>query len=697
MIPRARWLIGLWLIGAMTLAAAQSQTPATSNQTFRASTDLVFVDVSVRRGGQPVAGLTVADFDLRDSGVRQKIESVEAAAVPIDLTLVIDVGIHGGTATAPPNPAETTTKFVNDAIRSVTAALRPTDRLRVLAADSYVRQLVPMQPALPAPTLARVQWGGHTAIYDALSAALLQPVDPDRRHVVVAAVKDKDCLSSSSATTVATLAERSDALFHAMTLETQVERDIEVRQLVCEKTGLCGLSARFWFSKVEVLRDCDPVPPNPCQKQLTEQGRLLKSAAEATGGTWHQAIAMTEPTIESVFRKAFDDFRSSYLLRYSAQGVKREGWHAITVAVSTQKGATVRWRRGYSVDTGLPAAAESSSASPLPTPGRSYPLPKTFDEFTAAFDRGDTAAITAGVRALFGEQYSASRFRDGEKVLEDLQSSVGPWPRELGREAEFGLRIAEGTLSVPLRMRDREAAAILDRYMRLIRHPVDPDELERAYLWAQASLAQGFFTRVSSQTAADAALARFPDDPRFVLAGAIATDQQWRTSGALDSAAPSPSVDALKKHVADVTTRYNAAAQFPQTRSEALIRLSWLQHRIGRSADAIQTVDRAPIEARDLDMDYLHHLFRGHYLLALGRLEDGIAAYRFAAGIVPGAQSARVALMNALVLQGDIAAATAAGNDAEIMKTTPDPWWDFWFGDFRWYPQALKTLREARR
>jgi len=700
MIRRVRWLIAAW-IGAIAFAAAQTPSPSPTNQTFRASTDLVFVDVSVRRAGQPVTGLTAADFDLRDNGVRQKIESVEAAAVPIDLTLVIDVGIHGGTATAPPNPAETTTAFVNDAIRSVTSALRPTDRLRVLAADSYVRQIVALQPAQPAPRLDRVQWGGHTAIYDALAAALLQPVDPSRRHVVVAAVKDKDCLSSATSTTVAELAERSDALFHAMTQESQVEKDADIRELQCVKTGLCGLTARFWYTRVELLRDCDTALDPACLKQLTEQGRLLKSAAESTGGTWHQSLAMTEPTIGDVFRKAFDDFRSSYLLRYSAQGVKREGWHAITVAVTGQRGATVRWRRGYSVDTASPdvaaAAVTAPASSPAPNSARTFPLPRTFADFTAAFDRGDTSAITLGLRALYGDQYLGTKYRDADRLFQDLQSASTPWPGDLGREAAFALTLTEAAAALPMRIRDREAAAVLDRYSRLVRHPIDPDELELAYLWAQASLAQGLFTRVSSQTAANTALARFPDDPRFVLAAAIATDQQWRTSAALDSVGRTPAVQTLEAHVADVTSRYTRAAEFPRTRAEALIRLSWLQHRTGHPADALATVDRAPIEARDLDMDYLHHLFRGHYLIALGRLDEAIAAYRTAAGVLPGAQSARIALMNALVVKGDMAAANAAGTTAETMSTTTDPWWTFWFGDYRWYPQALKALREARR
>lgn len=79
---------GLAIVASSPRAA---QPPAQPQQTFRTGTDVVFVDVSVRENGKPVPGLTPDDFVLTDNGVRQRIEGVEATAVPIDLTLVMDV------------------------------------------------------------------------------------------------------------------------------------------------------------------------------------------------------------------------------------------------------------------------------------------------------------------------------------------------------------------------------------------------------------------------------------------------------------------------------------------------------------------------------------------------------------------------------------------------------------------------------
>ena len=132
-------------------------------QTFRTTADAVFVDVSVRRGGDAVTGLQAADFDLRDNGVKQKVESVEAGTIPIDLTLVVDVGRGGGRALTEPTgqieaanmrdtaPFAEASALVNSEIRKVSAILRPGDRLRVFVADSYVHQVMPLQPVASVP------------------------------------------------------------------------------------------------------------------------------------------------------------------------------------------------------------------------------------------------------------------------------------------------------------------------------------------------------------------------------------------------------------------------------------------------------------------------------------------------------------------------------------------------------------------
>jgi hypothetical protein len=80
-------------------------------------------------------------------------------------------------------------------------------------------------------------------------------------------------------------------------------------------------------------------------------------------------------------------------------------------------------------------------------------------------------------------------------------------------------------------------------------------------------------------------------------------------------------------------------------------------------------------------------------LEAKGDREQSIAAYRAAAAMLPGAQAARVGLMNSLLLRGERAEAEAL---AEFIQTTrdqsQDPWWSYWQGQ---YPHAPAGVAPA--
>lgn len=69
-----------WTAG---LAARQTTTRTDPQQPIRAEATFVRVDVYPTRDGRPVEGLTVDDFELREDGVAQKIESFEHVRVPV--------------------------------------------------------------------------------------------------------------------------------------------------------------------------------------------------------------------------------------------------------------------------------------------------------------------------------------------------------------------------------------------------------------------------------------------------------------------------------------------------------------------------------------------------------------------------------------------------------------------------------------
>jgi hypothetical protein len=105
---------------------------------------------------------------------------------------------------------------------------------------------------------------------------------------------------------------------------------------------------------------------------------------------------------------------------------------------------------------------------------------------------------------------------------------------------------------------------------------------------------------------------------------------------------------------------------------------------------AVQNTDRA--------IGYLRELLMGQALLSADKTDEAVAAFRRAVALMPGAQSARVALMNGLLLRGDRAAADAMAQELQASPSTGiDPWWMYWQGDYRRYPQALAQAREQIR
>ena len=87
-----------------------------------------------------------------------------------------------------------------------------------------------------------------------------------------------------------------------------------------------------------------PPPWSPNHPEAGGEARL-ENAAELTGGRVHAPIFGVD--VVGTFTRAFDDFRTSYVLRYTPTGVARGGWHKIDVTVPSSPRATIRARRTY--------------------------------------------------------------------------------------------------------------------------------------------------------------------------------------------------------------------------------------------------------------------------------------------------------------------------------------------------------------
>jgi hypothetical protein len=276
-------------------------------QVFRSQTDAVTISASVKRGNAPVANLTADDFVLTDNGVAQTIELLTVESVPIDVTLFIDNS--GSTA------------GVQDRMRrdaaSIAAMLRTGDRLRVLTIGVAVDESLPWQDAGGPVTLQFKTVPGISLIYDALFAALAHRPAPGRRHLVVGLTDGEDCGSVLDGAMLLEASGRTEAVLH-----------------IIYASGGGSLPHNG------VVAWCTPTDP--------ESFSYVTKTAERTGGGMHSA-PFGDPTVRE-FRKILDDFRASYVLRYSPRGVARAGWHAVGVAVPAMRDGKIRARSGYFVD-----------------------------------------------------------------------------------------------------------------------------------------------------------------------------------------------------------------------------------------------------------------------------------------------------------------------------------------------------------
>jgi hypothetical protein len=410
---------------------------------------------------------------------------------------------------------------------------------------------------------------------------------------------------------------------------------------------------------------------------LLLDGQEIGRGAESTGGALHQPGALTVPTLTGTFRKAFEDFRNSYVLQYTPKGVAAPGWHAIEVRVAGKRAYRVSARKGYLVET---------PAKPLPLPPVPD-VPETLAQLIAAYDRGAYRPVMLGARQT----------RDPARLLRDFTEAGNPWPATPRKEAAFVLELVEPAL-FSSREGTREAAhGLLHRFSRLIRHPFEPALFERYWHFAALTLLEGSIRPAATEALASRAIERFPDEPRFLLSRAIAIDQRGATrsaSRAIRTAGkPSPA------HVDEMRRAYAAAMVSPDTVAEARIRLGWLLHRAGFDDEArTQLVHSQSAATSEPSLRYLRQLFLGHVLWTLARHDAAVQAYRDALAIVPGAQSARVALMNASLLRGDRAAAESYGEQIQTDTSDAiDPWWMYWQGQYRLHTQAMARVRELSR
>ena len=259
--------------------------------TFKSSTEVVRVDVLVMRGGRPASGLRLEDFEVRENGVRQNIETLGTDAnTPIDILLLFDgsSSVRGSRQ-----------QLLLEAASAAMKGLRPTDRAGLLLFSHEVRRLTKLTSDFDSviDALKASVPSGSTSLGDSLVAASLAFDRSEARRLVFLFTDGADTSSFLQDYQVIEALARGNVLVYSFTLE---------------EVG---------------------VSPGP----------LLKAATETTGG---RAVTERNPKkLAAAFREALEEVRARYLLSYTPDTNTAPGWRRLEVKV---KGGGRIWaRKGY--------------------------------------------------------------------------------------------------------------------------------------------------------------------------------------------------------------------------------------------------------------------------------------------------------------------------------------------------------------
>ena len=249
----------------------------------------VRVDVLVMEGNRPLGGLTARDFELRDNGVVQKIEIVDASDVPVNAILALDTS------------ASIAGKRQQDLIGASQAlldGLKPVDRAGLTTFSHAVVPAIALTSDLAAvrAELLRISPQGLTAVMDGVYAALASTLDQTGRILLVVCTDGTDTSSWLQPQEVIEVAKRTNAVVYAVTAADAKRSD------------------------------------------------ALKQIVETTGGQVMPVKSSDE--LRGTFQRILTEFRSRYVLAYSPEGVAPAGFHRLEVTVPNRR-VTVKARPGY--------------------------------------------------------------------------------------------------------------------------------------------------------------------------------------------------------------------------------------------------------------------------------------------------------------------------------------------------------------
>ena len=258
-------------------------------QRFSSSSDVVRVDVLATDAGNPILGLTPADFEVLDNGVLQQVDLVTFDQIPLNIVLALDMsGSVSGARRVQ----------LQSAGRAIVDALKPEDRAALLTFGLAVS----LQSGMTGDTaklraaLEQTRGAGNTSLIDAGYSAIALGDAGTGRSLAIIFSDGEDTASTLTASAVLNTAKRTNTVVYA------------------------------------VSAGGDP------------RTNFLRELCETTGGRWLSADSTRN--LNETFLTVFNEFRHRYLLSYTPRGVSASGWHRLEVRIKGRR-ATVNARPGY--------------------------------------------------------------------------------------------------------------------------------------------------------------------------------------------------------------------------------------------------------------------------------------------------------------------------------------------------------------
>jgi Ca-activated chloride channel family protein len=287
---------------SMSLAAAVTMTAA--QQTFRTQVDLVHFGVVVTdKQGQPITGLTAADFEVKEEGKPQAIKFFAAGdpatAPPLHIGFLLDSS--GSMENDIKDVRTAAIKFLNAMEEAVDITLVDFDtevRMARYASSDYARLIERIRGR---------KTDGYTALYDALGVYLSGTAEQNGQKILIMYTDGGDTRSTLSMSEVVELLRASDVTVYVVgylehqSSSTRMNQRMELMRFAALTGGL----ALFPTSVKEVDKMYEKI-----QREILARYSLgYTSTDERMDGAWREVdIRLKRPDLKGAKLRTRDGY-----------------------------------------------------------------------------------------------------------------------------------------------------------------------------------------------------------------------------------------------------------------------------------------------------------------------------------------------------------------------------------------------------